>query len=314
MFTALTIDNRKIDAPDAYPHIITFCQNCGHRLHPACVTPGNIYLKHPYFFHDVGVECDTWYEPVTDWHRDWQEIVSLDQREVSIEKGNVGHIADIYLPQPKIVIELQYSNFPIDIKLKRDAFYDRIFWLTHHSLQNMSCFKNSVKPVFIDLCDGNIQTPFGNNITKKEFIEQVLLNPNLEYENWIYGFDGEDIRISPTKKIKPINITGDGDHLVFITETNLVTQCLNKDCPYIGIDKKQNITQNDLVYINGKPIFICKHCNSQYRACLLKFNPRGVDKEREDRTAYFKARPYIAISQRERWEQIKQNKQKGAST
>jgi hypothetical protein len=161
------------------------------------------------------------------------------------------------------------------------------------------------------LCDGNIQTPFGNNITKAEFIKQILLNPDLKYENWIYGFDGEDIRISHTKKIKPINITGDGDHLVFITDSNLITQCLNKDCPEYG--QKQSITQNDLIYINKKPIFHCKNCNTLYSAYLLKFDPKGDDDLREDRNDYQKLHPLFNNSLRQRWEQIKQNKKAGTS-
>lgn len=104
MFTALTIDNRKIEAEYK---AITFCQNCGHRVYPKCVTPGHEYKKAKHFFHASGVCCDDWYEPMSEWHHEWQSHVAIEQREVSIDNGHDRHIADIYLPEVTPPIKLR---------------------------------------------------------------------------------------------------------------------------------------------------------------------------------------------------------------
>lgn len=302
MFTALTIDNRKIEAEYK---AIAFCQNCGHRVYPKCVTPGHEYLKAKHFFHANGVCCDDWYEPMSEWHYNWQAVVPIEQREVSIDNGHDRHIADIYLPKPTppIVVELQKSNIPYDIKRKRDIFYNHVIWVVHSNLQKLEWVTSSTKPVFIDLLNDTLKTPIGTIITKEDFIKTVLLNPLLKYGDWSFGYDGEYINTRLGKKT--IDDIQQGDHLVFVSDMVYISTCDNPNCNDRDI---QTFERGDLIPFEDKVLFQCRTCGTLYEAYLLKFDSRGDDEEREIKSIINKNKPFFKSSMRQRWEEYKLKK------
>ena len=271
MFTAFTIDNKKVEP---YYQAICFCDNCGSRVYPKCVTPGKEYKVHKHFSHPIGAICDDWFEPVSDWHHDWQSCVPIEQREVSIEHGTVRHIADVYLPVPNIVVELQKSSIPYDVKRKRDAFYNHIFWMVHKNLSLSSWVVTPTKPTFIDMLDGFIKTPIGTQITKEQFIKEILLNPDLKYEDWSFGFDGDIINTRFGKK--QLSDIIDGEHLVFISAGGFTSQCL--ECRNT---QHQHDELNQLIDINDSPHFQCSFCGRLYAAYIVKYDPRGDDERLE---------------------------------
>ncbi|WP_261337633.1 competence protein CoiA [Rhizobium leguminosarum] len=73
--------------------------------------------------HKGRLECDHWWEPETEWHRNWKNQFPKDWQEVRhvAENGEV-HIADVKTPKGE-ALEFQYSALHPDELAAREAFY-----------------------------------------------------------------------------------------------------------------------------------------------------------------------------------------------
>ena len=107
---------------EAYPKGKATCQVCDGELYAAC---GEIQIWH--WRHEV-LDCDTWYESMSDWHIDWQNRFPEKWREVVITKKGVKHIADIQTINKKVV-EFQHSPMSSTEIKKREAFYQDMLWV-----------------------------------------------------------------------------------------------------------------------------------------------------------------------------------------
>lgn len=90
---------------------------------------GSIKIKH--WYHKAKNECDSWYEPITEWHLKWQNFFPIEYREVSIKKANgKSHRADIKLKN-NLVIEVQNSPINIAEIEERESFYgeNNMIWI-----------------------------------------------------------------------------------------------------------------------------------------------------------------------------------------
>jgi len=76
------------------------CPCCGHDVISRC---GELKMWH--WAHVVGEICDAWYEPETEWHRNWKKIFGKNNSEVIFERDDIKHIADIFTDS-NLVIEL----------------------------------------------------------------------------------------------------------------------------------------------------------------------------------------------------------------
>jgi len=119
---ALSEDKKRIKAAK---YTKGFCEICREPLIPKC---GAIYKAH--WSHKAGKDCDPWWEPESDWHRNWKNLVDENFREVVIEKNGEKHRADIQLLSG-IVIELQNSPLSISERCERENFYERMIWIIH---------------------------------------------------------------------------------------------------------------------------------------------------------------------------------------
>jgi hypothetical protein len=119
---ALSESNERIVAT---PHAKGFCALCKGPMIPKC---GHIKIDH--WAHKSVKDCDPWWEPESEWHRQWKNIVHEDLREVVIEKEGEKHRADIQLPSG-IIIEFQKSPLPIGERLRREKFYEKMLWVIH---------------------------------------------------------------------------------------------------------------------------------------------------------------------------------------
>lgn len=153
----------------------------------------------------------------------------------------------------------------------------------------MSWVTASLKPVFVDLLEGGIKTPHGDIITKEQFVKDILQNPNLKYEDYIYGFDGEHIITKFGKKTRDEITTG--EHLVFLKDGCFVSQCLN-----CANKEKQIRNLEEIIYIDKIPHFQCKFCGKIYEAYLVPNDSRGDDDEREKRNIYKQLNPLFGKS------------------
>lgn len=109
---------------DAYPSGKAFCPSCKSEVIAKC---GEFYIWH--WAHAKNKSCDGWnYEPMSQWHLDWQKYFPSEQQEVVITKNDESHRADI-LTNSGTVIEIQHSPISsVDIS-KRENFYDRMVWI-----------------------------------------------------------------------------------------------------------------------------------------------------------------------------------------
>jgi hypothetical protein len=75
--------------------------------------------------HQADSDCDPWFEPETEWHRDWKALFPKECTEVVIGE----HRADICIPN-RGVIELQNSSIsPLDIEARETHYGKRMIWI-----------------------------------------------------------------------------------------------------------------------------------------------------------------------------------------
>ncbi len=73
MIYADTADGRVLAAPG----LKGTCPSCHHQVRPRC---GKVNIHH--WAHYDLEECDSWSEPMTEWHLGWQEVVPPECQEV----------------------------------------------------------------------------------------------------------------------------------------------------------------------------------------------------------------------------------------
>lgn len=107
----------------AEPGLKAVCGHCGNEVRAKC---GNIVVHH--WAHVAAENCDPWYEPETQWHRDWKSHFGEERSEISIVKQGARHIADV-LTKEELVIEFQNSPISGETIVEREQFYEKIIWV-----------------------------------------------------------------------------------------------------------------------------------------------------------------------------------------
>ena len=115
----------------ATPPTKGYCPLCHELMVPKC---GDIKMHH--WAHKSKINCDSWWEPESEWHRQWKDLFPEEFREIIIEKEGKKHIADIQLLS-KIVIEFQKSRLPHDERIEREQFYQNMIWVLHFSKEKI---------------------------------------------------------------------------------------------------------------------------------------------------------------------------------
>lgn len=116
-----TLNNEKIEAT---PNTKATCPLCERPVFSKC---GEVNVWH--WAHLKDESCDSWYEPETEWHKNWKMVFGKDNSEIVIKKEGVRHIADI-LTNDSVIIELQNSPIQKPIVRRRENFYgDRMLWV-----------------------------------------------------------------------------------------------------------------------------------------------------------------------------------------
>src|SRR6267142_4076045 len=105
------------------------CPDCQAQMVPKC---GAIVT--PHWAHKTLVDCDTWSEGETEWHRGWKNQFPAEEVEVSITKEGKRHRADVYLQTPvgKVrTLEFQHSSISVEEIEARENFYgkDEMMWI-----------------------------------------------------------------------------------------------------------------------------------------------------------------------------------------
>ncbi|WP_144214038.1 competence protein CoiA [Flavobacterium anhuiense] len=118
---AIDIDGKKIRPSSSGQ--IAVCGFCGEKVRGRC---GEINIWH--WQHVNKVECDSWKEGETDWHRAWKSRFPFDWQETIIIKNEEKHIADI-LTDEGLVIEFQNSSISPSAIAVREKFYGKMIWV-----------------------------------------------------------------------------------------------------------------------------------------------------------------------------------------
>lgn len=92
---------------------------------------GPFRIKH--WYHKNIKDCDSWHEPITQWHIDWQNQYPQECQEVEMidSKDGTRHRADVRLNNG-IVIEVQNSSINVQEIEQREKFYNtngRLIWV-----------------------------------------------------------------------------------------------------------------------------------------------------------------------------------------
>jgi competence protein CoiA len=116
MLYAYDQDKNKIEAR---PAASGFCPGCGTALIPKC---GEIKAWH--WSHKGRRDCDSWYEPETEWHQGWKRLFGREHCEVVVPP----HRADI-LGNFDVVIQLRRSRLSPKEIAEREEFYKKMIWL-----------------------------------------------------------------------------------------------------------------------------------------------------------------------------------------
>lgn len=102
---------------------------------PACSSPviakcGTQRVHH--WAHRGKRVCDRWWEPETEWHRNWKRNFPEDWQEVILRDERTGekHIADVRTAQG-LTIEFQHSHLRPKERETRENFYDDMVWVVH---------------------------------------------------------------------------------------------------------------------------------------------------------------------------------------
>lgn len=129
-------------------------------------------------------DCDSWYEPITEWHLNWQNLFPEENREVTITENNISHRADILLNN-ELVIEFQNSLIKIHDVEKREVFYNKndrkLIWvLNGNSLAESTTIE---KEEFISDISVSISIPRSLTTVENYSSRRILKDKLISFQN-----------------------------------------------------------------------------------------------------------------------------------
>lgn len=101
------------------------CPICSSAVIAKC---GEVKMNH--WAHKGIRDCDTWWEPETEWHRAWKNNFPIEWQEFIFidEQSGEKHIADIHTNY-KFTIEFQHSHINPNERIAREKFYKNMIWV-----------------------------------------------------------------------------------------------------------------------------------------------------------------------------------------
>ena len=74
-----------------------------------------------HYAHKANTRCDAWTEPMTSWHKGWQDLFEPENVEVIMTCNGVKHIADVAFEGH--ILEIQHSHISAADVQQRESFY-----------------------------------------------------------------------------------------------------------------------------------------------------------------------------------------------
>lgn len=155
-------------------------------------------IKIPYWQHTNKKNCDTWYEPITRWHIDWQNKFEKEFQEITLfdSEKNEYHRADIRT-KSGLVVEIQNSPIKPEEIEQRENFYGKhkLLWILNgenllkHCILNFNFEKKDTSltfeiPYYLDdLSEYDFQS-FLEYFYESNTFKEITNQPNfVDYEN-----------------------------------------------------------------------------------------------------------------------------------
>jgi hypothetical protein len=109
---------------EAQPGSSGYCPVCGASVIAKC---GEHKAWH--WAHRGVRNCDPWWEPETEWHRNWKNCFPAHWQEI-IRKSGSGekHVADV-MTERGVVLEFQHSALRREERDAREAYYKNMVWV-----------------------------------------------------------------------------------------------------------------------------------------------------------------------------------------
>jgi competence protein CoiA len=116
------VDDKRIEAQ---PNQQGICPNCSQSVIAKC---GKQKIWH--WAHRKITSCDNWWEPETEWHRNWKNNYPLEWQEIQMIDQETGekHISDVRTIH-NLTIEFQHSSIKPDERISREKFYKNMIWV-----------------------------------------------------------------------------------------------------------------------------------------------------------------------------------------
>ena len=174
---ALNIDKDKIEVN--FSGELAKCGNCNSNVKGR---KGEQRIKHWYHHKKKTIDCDNWYEPISEWHLKWQDLFPKKNREVTIKENDISHRADILLDNG-LVIEVQNSPIKFSEIEKRERFYGKnnLIWILNGN--NLTTKSMLTEDVFNYSYMMSISVPktfsLAKNYKVEELIDNILKEPEI---------------------------------------------------------------------------------------------------------------------------------------
>jgi len=166
--------------------------------------------NHWYGYHDG--KCDSNYEPISEWHTNWQNTINNPNGGINIEVPIITteryKRADLK-PKHGIIIEFQKSAISYREVKERESHYKKMIWVLHkdrtwshktrisdgpyqevlHIKTAWETTRNSKIPIFID-CENHLISDnlLSNTISKEDFISKFINSDRLNYLELELGY------------------------------------------------------------------------------------------------------------------------------
>ena len=158
---------------EAAPSVSGNCPACEGKMLARCGTRRIWHWAHKGTNH-----CDQWWEPETEWHRNWKAKFPESWTEV-VQQAPSGerHIADVKTANG-YVIEFQHSHISDAERLAREQFYEQLIWVVDGlRLKQDQNFLNAVRlgRIISGRSDRIVFNGNGFQVTKRWMLSQNLV-------------------------------------------------------------------------------------------------------------------------------------------
>jgi competence protein CoiA len=151
------------------PNLSGTCPVCERDMIARC---GSVRVHH--WAHRGKRVCDNWWEPETEWHRNWKNHFAPDWQEViGHDQHGEKHIADVRTPNG-ISIEFQYSHLRPEERAAREAFHPNLAWVVSGTrlTRDFPRFTKGKSDLFPTRFQGIFACYFPEEIFPKEWVSR----------------------------------------------------------------------------------------------------------------------------------------------